>query len=228
MVTDFSVNVPYAHDPLYQQSPLPANPSNGEPRVEKPVGVAIDIGTTTVALLLVDLSDGRILAKAASFNQQMHFGDDVVTRITLCFNKPQMVQQLQEAITHRTIEPLLMQALAEAGISREQLVSFTIAGNTTMLHLLAGVDPSPMGVSPFTPVFLEHQLMSPKNVFIAPDDRPHSQLPCPPTAAIHLLPSAAAYIGSDLTAGIIASGLLYDPGPSLLVDVGTNGEIILK
>jgi uncharacterized 2Fe-2S/4Fe-4S cluster protein (DUF4445 family) len=82
-----------------------------------------------------------------------------------------------------------------------------------MLHLFAGVDPTPMGTYPFAPVFLKHRV---------------EQLPALGRASLHLAPSAAAYIGADLTAGIVASGLAYDDGPSLLVDVGTNGEIILK
>ncbi|MGE5610536.1 MAG: ASKHA domain-containing protein [Bacillota bacterium] len=282
VVTVFSVNVRYAHNPLYQCIPLRWNgggtreaigraiaeqfaeakriefspeaekaiagvPPEGEffatierratgwvasrlssHRVEKPVGVAIDIGTTTVAVLLVDLRDGRVLAEAAGFNQQMNFGDDVVTRITLCSSKPEMVRQLQEAVAHRTIDPLLAEAMTKAGVTREQLVCFTIAGNTTMMHLVSGVDPSPMGIAPFTPMFVEYRVMTPGEVFGRAESESPWALPCPPTAAIHLLPSAAAYIGSDLTAGVVASGLLYDEGPSLLVDVGTNGEIILK
>lgn len=182
-----------------------------------PLGAAIDIGTTTVVVLLVDLTDGRILSRAAAFNQQMHLGDDVVTRITLCTSSPDMVRQLQEAVIDRTIVPLLTQAIDEAHASPSQLACLSIAGNTTMLHLFAGTDPSPMGVAPFTPAFLDHRVLP---------ALPRCPLPHSPTS--HLLPSASAYIGSDLTAGVIASGLLYDEGPSLLVDVGTNGEIILK
>ncbi len=91
-----------------------------------------------------------------------------------------------------------------------------------MLHLLAGIDPSPMGAVPFRPVFLEHRMTPAESVRLAL----HGAGGAGPT--LHLLPSASAYIGSDLTAGIFASGLVYDDGPSLLVDAGTNGEIILK
>lgn len=183
------------------------------------LGAAIDIGTTTVAVLLVDLADGKVLARSASFNQQMHLGDDVVTRITLCSGDPAHVAQLQDAVTSKTIAPLLTNALGRAGAAPEALACLSVVGNTTMLHLAAGVDPSPMGVAPFTAPFLEHRAIDAGQIL--PD------LPTP-HAPLHLLPSAAAYIGADLTAGIIASGLAYDDGPSLLVDVGTNGEIILK
>ncbi|MCY2954948.1 MAG: ASKHA domain-containing protein [Planctomycetota bacterium] len=230
VVTDFSINIPYAHSPLYRTPQI--NPAF------RPIGAAIDIGTTTVVVLLLDLTDGRILAKSAAFNQQMHLGDDVVTRITLCSQNRDGLRQLQDAVANRTIAPLLADAMNQAGVSPDQIVCITIAGNTTMLHIAAGVDPSSMGVAPFTPTFLEHRILSPADLFspaTQPPDGPdssfivhRSSFPCSPSAAIHLLPSAAAYIGADLTAGIVASGLRYDPGPSLLVDAGTNGEIILK
>ncbi len=186
-------------------------------------GVAVDIGTTTVAVLLVDLSDGAVVSQAAAFNQQMHLGDDVVTRITLCCNDPAMVSQLQQAVAARTIAPLIVQALASAAISPQQVRCMTLAGNTTMLHLVAGVNPASMGTSPFTPVFLAHRIMPASQIF-----GDHCAGICREQAPVHLLPGPAAYVGADLSAGVIASGLLYDEGPSLLVDVGTNGEIILK
>ncbi len=217
VVTDFRIQIPYAHCPIYQ----PPTPT----ALPRPVGAAVDIGTTTVVVILLDLLDGKILAKSAAFNQQMHLGDDVVTRITLCSKNHSKLSQLQDAVANKTIAPLLNEAIAAAGIAPQQLVCMTVAGNTTMLHLFAGVDPSPMGVAPFTPSFLEHRILHPTNVFRNP---PKAALPCAKNAQIHLLPGAAAYVGADLIAGVAATGLLYDQGPSLLVDVGTNGEIILK
>jgi len=184
------------------------------------LGAAVDIGTTTVVLMLVNLIDGNVIARASKFNEQMHAGDDVVTRINLCSSDPAMLNHLHHAVTSQTILPLLKEAIHEAGRSASEVRCMVFTGNTTMLHLLAGVDPSSMGIAPFTPGFLAHRVMNASGVF---DDSP-----LPPEMPCHLLPSAAAYIGADLTAGIVATGLLYDPGPSLLVDVGTNGEIILK
>ncbi len=186
-------------------------------REEHPLGLAIDIGTTTVAVMLVDLLTGKPLARAAGFNQQMHLGDDVLTRINLCTHDPANLDQLRRAVTTQTILPLIDEALRHAGARRDQLKAAVIAANTTMLHLFAGVDPTSMGVAPFTAPFLDHRIVDLAEVA---DDAFH--LPC------HLLPGAAAYVGADLTAGVLASALLYDEGPSLLVDVGTNGEIILK
>ena len=246
VVSEFKTNVPRAHDPLWQQVTIPATglagiqrrrplrsaaplPAGAVATLEyrddhwlvtgvaataeaQPLGVAVDIGTTTVALLLCDLRDGRVLAGAANFNRQMHLGDDVLTRINLCRTDPAQLPQLQALIVEATLKPLLNEALGKAGATLAQVRCMTVAANTTMLHLLAGVDPAPMGLAPFTAPFLAHRLLT---------------LPGWPFT-IHLLPGAAAYVGADLTAGAFATGLVYDEGPALLVDVGTNGEIILK
>lgn len=186
------------------------------------LGAAIDIGTTTVAVLLIELSSATVVGRAAQFNRQMQLGDDVLTRINLCCNDAGNVAELQRAVIEQTIAPLLREALAQAGASEmERLKCCVIAGNTTMLHLLAGIDPAPMGTSPFTPVFLEHRVYRAEQLAAWPED-------LAPDCDLHLLPGPAAYVGADLSAGILASGLLYDDGPSLLVDVGTNGEIVLK
>ncbi len=212
------------------------------------LGAAIDIGTTTVVVLLVDLATGEILAEQSAFNRQMQFGDDVVTRISLCAADPAMLGRLQAALLRDTLAPLLDQVLRQAQRSPADLAGITAAGNTTMLHLLVGADPGPMGTAPFTPAFLEHRRVR----WAAPRTDPPSQppaaarpvgrrdhdeapadVPAPPATAtagpwLHVLPSAAAYVGADVCAGVLASGLVYDDGPSLLVDVGTNGEIVLK
>ncbi|MCX6897647.1 MAG: ASKHA domain-containing protein [Verrucomicrobia bacterium] len=275
VVSEFRINVPRAHDPLWQQVEIADGITSAEelcrvvasqqkrrrpvyldPRLADsfagqaggqrlrvtteyhddrwlitnvsdkpqpaPLGVAIDIGTTTVALLLVDLANGGILAHGADFNAQIHYGEDVVTRMNLCVNDATMVGQLQDAVVQRTILPLLTSALVTTKATAAQVRCISIAGNTTMLHLLTGIDPSPMGMVPFRPVFLEHRMTPAASVRLALRDGDGVG----PT--LHLLPGAAAYIGADLTAGIFASGLVYDDGPSLLVDAGTNGEIILK
>jgi uncharacterized 2Fe-2S/4Fe-4S cluster protein (DUF4445 family) len=189
--------------------------------VSAPLGAAVDIGTTTVAVLLVDLRDSRVLGSAGNFNCQMHLGDDVLTRINLCSVDPAMTPRLQELILKETIAPLLAEVLAGAGASPDQLRCLSVAGNMTMLHLFGGVNPSSIGMAPFRPVFLSHRVLHGA-------EEPFQSMLGAPCATIHLLPGAAAYVGADLTAGAFATGLVYDEGPSLLVDVGTNGEIILK
>jgi uncharacterized 2Fe-2S/4Fe-4S cluster protein (DUF4445 family)/ferredoxin len=205
VVTDFKINVTAGRNPLCVDP-------------QRPLGIAVDIGTTTVALMLVDLANGSILSRAAGFNQQMNLGDDVVTRINLCTADASMVSRLQMAVLEETLRPLVIEALTLAGREEAEIGCFSIAANTIMLHLFAGVDPSPMGTAPFTPAFIEYKRF----------DADALPLAIAKQTTIHLLPSAAAYVGADLTAGVLASGLIYDDGPSLLVDLGTNGEIILK
>ncbi len=197
----YRVNVPVAHDPI----------------LDRGLGVAIDVGTTTVVVQVVDFSTGQALAKASMFNKQMHFGDDVLTRINLCSTDGAMLAQMHRAVVHETIRPLLLQALEECGRGLEEVGAYAIAGNTTMLHLLAREDPSPLGVAPFTPLFLEHRALRAEDLGLEPK-----------RAEAHLLPGAAAYVGADITGGVFASGMAYDEGPSLFVDVGTNGEIVFR
>ncbi len=204
VVSEFKVRIPWARDPL-------------DPAAR--YGVAVDLGTTTVALLLCDLASGRVIAEASDFNAQIRHGEDVLTRIQRCATDRGAVAGLQRAAAVETIQPLLDRACAQAGVALGDVGVMTVAGNTTMLHLLAGVDPTPLGTHPFTPVFLEHRAYAPREL----------GLDCGgPGAAVHLLPGPAAYVGADLAAGLIATGMLYDEGPALLVDVGTNGEIIAK
>jgi len=213
VLTDFCIRVPSAHAPLFDAA-------------EGRLAAAVDLGTTTVVVALVDLTTGKILQRASSFNRQMHLGDDVLTRINLCSTDVSMIQRLQQAAIGETLNPLLNQVLAKADLPIERLAGIVVAGNTTMLHLLVGVDPSPMGVVPFTTPFLKHRVMSARDIGLLSGG--HARHPRHHETPIHLLPSAAAYIGADICAGISASGLAYEQGPSLLIDVGTNGEIVLK
>ena len=169
VVSEFRINVSRAHRPLSGAG----------------LGVAIDLGTTTVALLLVDLTDGTIRARATGLNRQTHLGEDVLTRINFCMSDPTMLARLRDAAVHETLGPLLVEALTSAGASADQVACVVVAGNTTMLHLLAGVDPTPMGFAPFTPVFLEHRIVRD----LLPDLVDESTGEGPP---IHLLPGAAA------------------------------------
>lgn len=179
-------------------------------------GAAVDVGTTTVAVAVFDRRDGRLLGHAASYNEQIHHGEDVITRIAACTGSPARVRELQEAAARRTVRPLLDQACRNAGIHIGQLAGITVAGNTTMLHLLAGVDPTPLGTVPFRPAFLDARRLDP------------AILGLPPSVEVICLPGFSAFVGADVAAGAISSGLLDEEGPGLLVDAGTNGELLLK
>jgi len=120
-----------------------------------------------------------------------------------------------------TIQPLLLQACERAGRSLDRIAGGAMAGNTTMLHLLVGEDPTPLGIAPFTPRFIAGRRTLAKEIKLAADR-------LAPETPIQLLPGFSAYVGADITAGVYASGMVFDPTPSLLVDIGTNGEIVLQ
>jgi uncharacterized 2Fe-2S/4Fe-4S cluster protein (DUF4445 family) len=205
----FEIAIPFAHQPLFPPAP------GG-----RDTAFAVDVGTTTVVVLLVDLVTGDVLSRAGAFNEQIRFGDNVVTRIEAA-RKPENLAAMQRAIAMETIQPLLLRACKRAGRPLERIAGGAVAGNTTMLHLLAGEDPTSLGVAPFTPRFLESRLVLARDLHLAADG-------LAPETPLQLLPGIAGYIGADITAGVFATGMVFDPSPSLLVDIGTNGEIVLQ
>ena len=205
----FEIAIPYAHQPLF-----PFVPGGRD------TAFAVDVGTTTVVVLLVDLVTGEVLSRAGAFNEQIRFGDNVVTRIEAA-RKSENLAAMQRAIVKETIQPLLLCACERAGRSLDRLAGGAIAGNTTMLHLLVGEDPTTLGIAPFTPRFIKgRQVLADEIKLVAAGLAPETP--------VQLLPGIAAYIGADITAGVFASGMVFDPAPSLLVDIGTNGEIVLQ
>lgn len=203
-VSEFRIGVPFAQDPMF-----PAPPGS--------VALAADIGTTTVVVLAVDPANGNILAEAGDLNHQARFGDNVLTRIQNAGESPVLRRRMQDCIARDTLGPLAREACARAGRPFSSVCGMAVAGNTAMLHLLTGTDPSSLGVAPFRPVFLEPRRLSARELRIADADWP-----------VQLLPSLSSYVGADLAAGIHATGMHYEDRPTLLVDAGTNGEIILK
>jgi uncharacterized 2Fe-2S/4Fe-4S cluster protein (DUF4445 family) len=200
------------------------------------VGAVADVGTTTVVVCLVDLASGQILGEAADFNAQLPFGEDVLTRIANCSRGPDMLVRMQRAVVDQTLAALLNDACARARVPPTDVRCMTVVGNTTMLHLLAGVDPTPIGVAPFTPAFLDHRVVQADDLHLTLASPASSGQPGATQRSsgmrdypsIHLLPGAAAYIGTDIVAGVLASGLPYEESSSLLIDIGTNGEMVLK
>lgn len=182
-------------------------------------GFALDLGTTTVVLLLVDLNTGAILSRAGAFNAQIRFGDNVITRIGVGAD-PEKRRGMRRAFVMETLRPLLDKALQRAGRELDRIAGGVIAGNTTMLHILADVDTAPLGVAPFQARFLDGR-MEDATAF------GFDEAGLPGDVPIRLLPGISAYVGADIVAGVQATGMTLDAEPSLLVDMGTNGEIVL-
>ena len=173
------------------------------------LAAALDLGTTTLALLLADRSSGRVLAKESCLNPEAAFGSDVLSRIKACEDKKAVFEQ-QALVLVKTRE-LIERALAGRN---ETLTRLVVTGNPTMLHLFAGVDPTPIGSAPFTPVFLQERVFAGSELAL-------------PAKEVLLLPSISSYIGADVTADILAADLCSSKENVLLADLGTNGEMVL-
>jgi uncharacterized 2Fe-2S/4Fe-4S cluster protein (DUF4445 family) len=177
--------------------------------------VSIDLGTTTVVATLVDLAGGAVAAVSSAINRQTPYGADVIARIGHAMTGSDAIEELRRAALE-TIDGLLDVVCAEAGIGRQQLAEVVVVGNATMLHLLLGVDPTSIALSPFVATFLDPQELRASDAGV----RIH------PRGRLVLFPSFGAYVGADLVADVLATGLARDPVRRLLVDVGTNGEIV--
>ena len=179
-------------------------------------GLAFDIGTTTVVGMLLDLNNGAPVSVRSTLNGQAVHGADVISRISYTMLNEDGLSQLNEVIV-RTLNGLIAQLLEEGQVAPFEVYEVVTAGNATMQHLFLGVDPEAIGLEPFIPVVEEMVQSSAQEVGLA----------ILPQAQVHCLPYLGAYVGADLVAGLLATGLAQNEGVRLLVDVGTNGEIIL-
>ncbi len=179
------------------------------------VGCAIDIGTTTVTMVLVDLENGKILAKGSSGNGQIRYGADVINRI-IQQGKDGGRKKLQDAIVKETLNPIIANLCRSAHINARSILQLCVAANTTMNHLFVGVDASPVRMEPYIPSFFGWKGL------LAGD----LKLPANPLANVLIAPNIGSYVGGDITAGTLAAGLWDKDEMSLFIDLGTNGEIV--
>ncbi len=179
-------------------------------------GMAFDIGTTTIVGSLLDLRTGREVGVASGINPQVSFGDDVLSRIKHSGSCDDCLGELRKSVLGAVVE-LINAACAEAGVSPREIYEITFAGNTTMQHLLCGIDPEQLGQVPFTPVFGGGLLLEAAEL----------EVPIHPRAAAYVFPVVGGFVGGDTVAGMLATGLAGMDGPVLMVDIGTNGEIVL-
>lgn len=180
-------------------------------------GLAIDVGTTTLAVYLFDLATGRQLGAAASRNPQRRFGADVISRIAhVRRSKGKGLAELHTSVIDG-LNALVDRLAVEASVSPESIYAAAVVGNPTMLHLLLSVDPTGIDVSPYVPVFSHGVRCHAEDVGLA----------IAPRAMIETLPAISAYVGADIVSGILATGLEGRGKGTLFLDVGTNGEIVL-
>jgi uncharacterized 2Fe-2S/4Fe-4S cluster protein (DUF4445 family) len=180
-------------------------------------GLAYDLGTTTVVATLLDLATGTPVAVASVLNRQQPYGGDVITRISATMMEPAALGRLQQAAAD-TLADLAAQVCYEGGVDPGHVYEVALAGNATMTALALGIDPEPLGVAPFVmstfqpPVVLASEL----------------GLALHPGARVVLFPALGAYVGGDIVAGMLATGMDRDKRVRLFVDVGTNCEIVLS
>jgi uncharacterized 2Fe-2S/4Fe-4S cluster protein (DUF4445 family) len=198
--------------------PCEFNPSI-RPSGIRDTGFAVDLGTTTVVVMLVDLHTGAILSRAGGFNAQIRFGDNVITRIGAGASEDSR-RLMRRALVEETMGPLLEKACNRAGRTVDRIAGGVIAGNTTMLHILADEDTTSLGVAPVAARFLDGRLF-PAGALGLDGASLDQDVP------VRFPPGFSAYVGADIVAGVHATGMTLDEAPSLLVDMGTNGEIVL-
>jgi len=180
------------------------------------LGIAFDLGTTTVVATLLDLGTGTPLAVASMLNKQQPFGADVITRISATMLDPAALDTLGR-LAHETLAELALEVCARAGADPADVTEISIAGNATMTHIALGIDPEPLGVAPF--------IMAARTLpeVLAAD----LHVPAHPRARAFVFPAFGAYVGGDITAGLLASGMNRDARTRLFIDIGTNCEIVL-
>ncbi|MCD7898227.1 MAG: ASKHA domain-containing protein [Planctomycetaceae bacterium] len=180
------------------------------------LGLAVDLGTTTMAAALCDLRDGTILALSSLANPQSIRGDDVISRIDYASRGRDELAELRR-LAVEAITDLSRKALSAAGRQRDDVLLVAVAGNTVMNHILMGVDPTALALSPFIPGFRRVDPVPARDIGWRGANEP----------LVMIVPNIAAYVGGDITAGILAHDVTADGGPVLFLDVGTNGEIVL-
>jgi uncharacterized 2Fe-2S/4Fe-4S cluster protein (DUF4445 family) len=190
---------------------------NVEPgdRTGQHFALAVDIGTTTVWVQLLDLANGEIVGTAADYNGQLSYGDDVITRI-LYSQKDGGLKTLQTAVVS-TINKVMKSLLKKHRLPVEEISHMTVAANTTMTHLLYAIDPKNIRLAPYTPTACH----------VPPVRARHLGLELPDHVFIYCVSSVSSYVGGDIVSGVLASGIYKEPKLTLYIDIGTNGEIVI-
>ena len=182
---------------------------------EKGYGIAVDIGTTTNVVVLLDLATGKVIDRATLGNGQIRYGADVINRI-IQQGRPGGKERLQHAVIEETLIPLFNKVITTAGIDPMEVTRVVIAGNTTMEHLLLKANGDSIRLMPFEPEFLDHE----------PVKASELRFPINPDAKVILCPNVGSYVGGDITSGVLSAMLWDTDEMNLFIDLGTNGELV--
>jgi len=190
---------------------LRVTPGNGSKR---PLGLAIDLGTTSIVVYVVDMADGTILSATSGHNRQAACGDDVINRIA-CAEKDGVKKLSGMSLV--TINNLIGEAMGSLEDDLKTIENVVISGNTTMTHLLLGIEPRYIRREPYIPAVSEFPILKAGNIGIKAN----------PVAAVFIMPGPASYVGGDIVSGLLYTGFHREKPMTLFIDVGTNGEIVL-
>jgi uncharacterized 2Fe-2S/4Fe-4S cluster protein (DUF4445 family) len=182
---------------------------------ERHFALAVDIGTTTVWVQLLDLAKGEIVGQAADYNGQLSYGDDVITRIVYS-QREGGLKTLQKAVM-TTLNRIIAGLLKRHRLPVEEISHLTVAANTTMTHLFYAIDPKYIRLSPYTPTACH----------VPPIRARHLGLDLPEHVFVYSVSSVSSYVGGDIVSGVLASGIYKEPKLTLYIDIGTNGEIVI-
>jgi uncharacterized 2Fe-2S/4Fe-4S cluster protein (DUF4445 family) len=193
-----------------------------------PLGLAIDIGTTTLAAMLIGLETGAQLAYESAFNPQVVYAQDVISRIHYASHgggaggsadsggspSNNGLSTLRRVLLD-TLNSLITTLCTKTGVKNDQIQKAVYSGNTAMLHIALGIDPAPLGYAPYTPAYQGGEERGPEGLLIAPEGK------------VYIPPVISGFVGADITTGIIASALDTRSETTLFIDIGTNGEMVL-
>ncbi len=178
-------------------------------------GMAVDIGTTTIGGVLIDLNTGKVIAEASVYNSQIGYGEDVISRV-IYSQRPGGLKALQEKVVY-SINQIITTICASASIASSDITYIMAAGNTIMSHLLLGLDPKFIREAPYVPIC--NQMPLTRAAAIGIDAHPSMRL--------FLYASVASYVGGDIVSGVHACQMYKNPALTLFIDIGTNGEIVV-
>ncbi len=179
-------------------------------------GIAVDIGTTTIAVQLVSMTNGIIIASKTDYNAQIECGLDVISRINYA-KKPERLEELKTKVTD-TINRILKDLIMSEGVDSNDIYNASVAGNTTMVHLLLGIIPEYIRLEPYTPAIYQVPFYKASEIGI--DIHPY--------APVYIAPSVGSYVGGDITSGVLCTSIATQSEElCLFIDIGTNGEMIL-
>lgn len=218
ILIEVSNNIDYYKDvtvTLYEDQLIDIEHGN---TTDKKYGIAVDIGTTTIACYLIDLNNGRQLEVQSAQNPQIGFGSDIVSRIKYCLENEGGLNNLSNKI-RKAIDKLIYEVSKRANVDRRHIYQCVLVGNTTMNHLFWGFNPKSLSKFPFNPVTKDMIIQKAGKIGIENMNN---------KGKVIFLPNIGGFVGSDTIGAIIASNLINMPNNILLIDLGTNGEIVLS